>query len=104
MRNTTEESPHPGPPQDRLWTEEDLAIFLGFRSIGELINRHSDFPRPVPLLMQGRRWRSSDVVSWVNHLCDNPGSTPASDETVIPDIDINTINQLLEEALNVTTR
>ena len=104
MRSTAQEVIPAGPPQDRLWTEEDLAVFLGFRSISELINRHSNFPTPVPLLMQGRRWRPSDVISWVNHLCDIPGPTSPNEARAIPNFDITTINQLLEEALHVTTR
>lgn len=103
MRNTTSEEFPAGPPQDRLWTENDLAQFLGFRSVGELINRHSDFPASVPLRLQGRRWRPSDVVAWVDHLCDGTTPTPTSADD-IPVLDITSLTQLLEETNHVTTR
>jgi predicted DNA-binding transcriptional regulator AlpA len=104
MRNTTSPDRPAGPSQDRLWTEDDLAVFLGFRSVSDLIGRHSDFPAPVPLLMHGRRWRPSDVVAWVNQLCDNPGATPSSEGNDIPALDLTAINELLEETLHATTR
>ena len=40
----------------------------------ELIARHPRFPRPVPLGMQGRRWRPADVVAWIDELCGAPGT------------------------------
>ncbi len=66
--------PTPGPPSDRLWDDEDVAAYIGFRSIDELIARHPRFPRPVPLGMQGRRWRPGDVVAWIDELCGAPGT------------------------------
>jgi len=104
MRNTTTQDLPAGPSQDRLWTEDDLAVFLGFRSIGELISRHPDFPAPVPLLMHGRRWRPSDVVAWVNHLCDSTGPTSYSKGNTIPALDLTSIHELIEETSHVTTR
>ena len=66
---------HDGPPTDRLWGDDDVAAYVGFRSVDELIARHPDFPAPVPLGMQGRRWRPSDVSNWIDQLC---ASTPSS--------------------------
>ena len=95
MRNTTNDNPT-GPPQDRLWTEDDLALFFVFKSVGELIERHPDFPSPLPLRIRGRRWRPCDVLTWANSLTLNPnheGKRPT-----IPAFDISTIANLLEEA------
>jgi hypothetical protein len=36
MRNTTNDNPT-GAPQDRLWTEDDLALFFVFKSVGEFL-------------------------------------------------------------------
>lgn len=66
---------HDGPPTNRLWGDEDVAAYVGFRSVDELIARHPDFPAPVPLGLQGRRWRPSDVIDWIDQLC---ASTPNS--------------------------
>jgi hypothetical protein len=95
VRNTTNDNPT-GPPQDRLWTEDDLALFFVFRSVGEPIERHPDFPSPLPLRIRGRRWRPCDVLTWANSLTPSPnyeGKRPA-----IPAFDISTIANLLEEA------
>ena len=98
-----------GPPQDRLWTEDDLAFFFGFRSVGELISRHPDFPNPVPLQMKGRRWRPIDVIAWVDNLCDDDGRGRITDgENLdlieVPALEMDTITELLQEASNGTTR
>ena len=69
---------HDGPPTDRLWADDDVAAYVGFRSIDELIARHPDFPAPVPLGMQGRRWRPSDVIAWIDQLCLSTPSTAAA--------------------------
>ena len=95
MRNITNDNPT-GPPQDRLWTEDDLALFFVFKSVGELIERHPDFPPPLPLRIRSRRWRPCDVLTWANGLAPTPtheGKRPA-----IPAFDISTITDLLEEA------
>ena len=67
-----------GPPTNRLWGDDDVAAYVGFRSIDELIARHRDFPTPVPLGMQGRRWRASDVIAWIDQLCAPTPSTVAT--------------------------
>jgi predicted DNA-binding transcriptional regulator AlpA len=100
MRNTNPQNLPAGPPQDRLWTEDDLSAYMGFRSVSELIARHPNFPSPVPLLMQGRRWRCADVIAWVNHLCDNPNAEPPVQDNVIPLIVLTDIAKHLEEALS----
>ncbi len=100
MRNPSPENLPAGPPQDRLWTEDDLSAYMGFRSVSELIARHPNFPSPVPLLMQGRRWRCADVIAWVNHLCDTPSVEPPVENNAAPEFDLTGIDQLLEEARN----
>jgi len=95
MRNTTNDNPA-GPPQDRLWTEDDLALFFVFKSVGELIERHPDFPAPLPLRIRGRRWRPSDVLTWANGLSES--HVHAGDRPIIPAFDISTITDLLQEA------
>ena len=69
---------HDGPPTNRLWGDDDVAAYVGFRSVDELIARHPDFPAPVPLGMQGRRWRPRDVSDWIDQLC---APTPSSPKT-----------------------
>jgi len=95
MRNTTNENPA-GPPQDRLWTEDDLALFFVFKSVGELIERHPDFPAPLPLRIRGRRWRFCDVLAWANGLTQGP--VPEGNQPPVPAFDISTITDLLQEA------
>ena len=67
---------HDGPPTNRLWGDEDVAAYVGFRSVDELIARHPGFPDPVPLDMQGRRWRPCDVIDWIDQLCAPTPSSP----------------------------
>jgi predicted DNA-binding transcriptional regulator AlpA len=76
MWSTTYQT-HDGPPTNRLWEDEDIAAYVGFQSIEELIARHPDFPQPVPLVMQGRRWRPSDVTDWIDQLCNETLDAPA---------------------------
>jgi predicted DNA-binding transcriptional regulator AlpA len=76
MWSTTYQT-HDGPPSNRLWEDEDIAAYVGFQSIEELIARHPDFPQPVPLVMQGRRWRPSDVIDWIDRLCNETLDAPA---------------------------
>jgi hypothetical protein len=102
--------PHPGPPVSRLWDDDDIAAFTGFRSIDELIARHPDFPAPVPFQMHGRRWRPADIVRWVDALCEDPSAgaaAPAVSSTKrlplkplppIPDFDITTVPELCHPA------
>src|ERR1019366_7800373 len=71
----------------RLWTEDDLALFFVFRSVGEFIERHPDFPSPLPLRIRGRRWRPCDVLTWANSLTPNPnheGKRPAIPRSTFP--------------------
>ena len=63
-----------GPPTNRLWDDNDIAQYTGYRSIDELRARHPDFPRPVPLGMQGNRYRPTDVEAWINGLCSKASS------------------------------
>ena len=84
-----------GPPQDRLWTEDDLATYFVFKSVGELIERHPDFPAALPLRIRGRRWRPADVIAWSNAL--SASSSHRLKQTEIPVFDISTITDLLEE-------
>lgn len=95
MRNTTNENPA-GPPHDRLWTEDDLALFFVFKSVGELIERHPDFPAPLPLHIRGRRWRPADVIAWANDI--TQVHVPEGNQLAIPPLDISTIADLLQEA------
>jgi hypothetical protein len=94
MRNITNDNPT-GPPQDRLWTEDDLALFFVFKSISELIERHPDFPAPLPLHMRGRRWRPTDVLTWANGLSHSPNRKAS--QSAIPAFDITSISDLLQE-------
>jgi predicted DNA-binding transcriptional regulator AlpA len=96
MRNTDPQNLPAGPPQDRLWTEDDLSAFTGFRSVSKRIVRHPNFPSPVPLLMQVRRWRCSDVNAWVNHLCDSPSADPSIENSTTPKFELTGIDHLLE--------
>lgn len=104
---------HSGPPTNRLWDEDDLAAYVGFRSIDELMARHPDFPSAVPLGMQGRRWRPGDIIEWIDHLCSKRAVAPsqsvttpktrratrASSEPVdIPAFDMSLISEQLREA------
>jgi len=100
MRNSTNDTPS-GPPQDRLWTETDLANFFVFRSVDELIKRHPDFPPPLPLRIHGRRWCPAAVLAWVVQLGAQPA--PSVESNSIPEFDITTISNLLEEARHVPT-
>jgi hypothetical protein len=95
MRNITNDNPA-GPSQDRLWTEDDLALFFVFKSVGELIGRHPDFPAPLPLRIRGRRWRLIDVLAWANGL--TVSSTHEGMQAAIPAFDISTISDLLQDA------
>ncbi len=92
--------PVPGPPTNRLWDEHDVAAFVGFRSIDELVARHPSFPATVPLAMQGRRWRPGDVVAWIDRLC--AGAEEAAQPTQAaltrtPEFDVGSIAHLLRE-------
>ncbi len=93
--------------------DDDVAAYVGFRSIDELIARHPDFPAPVPLGLQGRRWRPRDVIAWIDQLrAPTPRTataprrrstsvTPAkapSAVTHVPTFDPSTIAEQLEEA------
>jgi len=100
-----------GPPTDRLWGDDDVAAYVGFRSIDELIARHPDFPRPVPLDMQGRRWRPRDVSDWIDRLCASTPRTAAAPQQKsnsvvkapcvvrhVPEFDVAMITEQLKEA------
>ena len=92
--------PVPGPPVNRLWDEQDVAAFVGFRSIDELVARHPSFPATVPLAMQGRRWRPGDVVAWIDRLCADIEEPAQSTERVVtrtPEFDVSAIADLLRE-------
>jgi predicted DNA-binding transcriptional regulator AlpA len=80
MWNTSYQT-HDGPSTNRLWEDEDIAAYVGFQSIDELIARHSDFPKPVPLGMQGRRWRPCDIFHWIDRLCSGDIDTTAPSTT-----------------------
>lgn len=67
-------SPAPAPPLGRLWDDDDIAAFTGFRSIDELVARNPAFPAALDLGMQGRRWHPQDVYDWVERL--RSGSRP----------------------------
>lgn len=67
-----------GPPTNRLWWNDDDAAYVGFRPVDELFARHPDFPAPVPLGVQGRRWRPRDVIAWIDQLCAPTPSTAAT--------------------------
>ena len=103
----TSYQPTPGPPSDRLWDDEDVAAYIGFRSIDELIARHPAFPRPVPLGMQGRRWRPADLVAWIDELCGAPGAprgpvagapgaAGATGASKVPEFDISILTSELQ--------
>ena len=47
VRNTNNDNPI-GAPQDRLWTEDDVALFFVFQSVVEHIKRRPDLPSPLP--------------------------------------------------------
>lgn len=66
MRTTITSDPLAGLSRDRLWTEADLAVLFGKRSIHEYLKRQGDFPSPVPLNMRGWRWRPMDVIAWID--------------------------------------
>ena len=61
-----------------------------------LIERHPDFPSPLPLRIRGRRWRPIDVLAWANGL--TLSSTHEGMQTAIPAFDISTISDLLQDA------
>lgn len=63
MRNTDPQNLPAGPPQDRLWTEDDLSAYTGFRSVSELIARHPNFPSPVICEVFATRWCSCALTS-----------------------------------------
>lgn len=85
-----------GPPQNRLWTEQDIATYFVFKSASELIERHPDFPPPLPLHIRGRRWRPSDVLEWANRLASGPD--PERAKPAIPEFDISSFTNMQEEA------
>ena len=104
---------HNGPPTNRLWDEDDVAAYVGFRSIDELMARHPDFPTTVPLGMQGRRWRPADIIEWIDHLCSERAVTPTPAQTApktlraprkssmpleVPAFDMSLISEKLKEA------
>lgn len=103
---------HNGPPTNRLWDEDDVAAYVGFRSIDDLIARHPEFPSAVPLGMQGRRWRPGDIIEWIDHLCSECTVAPdqsdiapktqratkkSSPAAEIPAFDISLISEKLKE-------
>jgi predicted DNA-binding transcriptional regulator AlpA len=61
-------------PHDRLWSVEDLAIYLGVsaQSVYTAIHRRQ-FPEKIPApslrVMSRARWRPEDVLAWVAERC-----------------------------------
>lgn len=94
MSNTTDDT-LASPPEGRLWAANDLVLYFGIKSVGELIKRHPDFPSPLPLRTRDRRWRPCDVIDWTNSLVSNTESAEMC--TAIPEFDISTITDLLKE-------
>jgi hypothetical protein len=72
--------PRPGPPTTRLWDEADVQAYCGFHSVAEIMARHPDFPRPLPLRIKGKRWRPDDVISFFDRLAED-GPAPAPTPT-----------------------
>ena len=84
------------PPEGRLWTASDLSLFFGVKSVGDLIKRHADFPSPLPLHTRDRRWRPCDVIAWTDRLASR---SRLGEVTInIPEFDISSISDLLQEA------
>ena len=102
-------SPAPAPPLGRLWDDDDVAAFTGFRSIDELIARNPAFPAPLDLGMQGRRWHPQDVYDWVESLRTAPRATRGAEtrakgarllpaDLEIPELDLSAIPELTAQS------
>ena len=101
MEQTDIYVPAAAPPIGRLWTDADVLAFHQRRSIQRLM-QEPDFPRPLAMEIQGRRWHPSDHFEYAERLRHTSaeitsGVPDTEPDGSLPEMDVDEIVKSIDE-------